>query len=144
MNNVERAVDLFANGLNCSQAMLTVFGEPYGLDAKMAEKLGRPLGGGMGRLALTCGAITGAVLILGLAKGHQEEAEARKVSYSSVRELFRRFEVLHGTTACKSLLGADMSTAEGLKKIQDQQLVSKVCPVFVKDAANILESLLAS
>ena len=58
MNNVERTVDLFASGLNCSQAILTVLGEPYGLDSKMAARLGRPLGGGMGRLSLTCGAVT--------------------------------------------------------------------------------------
>jgi C_GCAxxG_C_C family probable redox protein len=144
MNSVEKTVDLFAAGLNCSQAMLTVFGEPYGLDAKMAEKLGRPLGGGMGRLALTCGAVTGAVLILGLAKDHQDEGEARKVSYSAVQELFRRFEALHGTTECKNLLGADMSTAEGLKKIQEEKLVSNLCPVFVRDAAAILAQLLVA
>ncbi len=144
MNNAERTVDLFTNGLNCSQAILTVFGEPYGLAAEMAERVGRPLGGGIGRLARTCGAVTAAVLILGLAKDDQDEGEARRVSYSHVQELFRRFEALHGTTECKSLLGADMSTAEGLKKVQDEKLVSKVCPAFVKDAANILETLLVS
>ncbi|MBM3301334.1 MAG: C_GCAxxG_C_C family protein, partial [Deltaproteobacteria bacterium] len=95
MNNVERAVDFFASGLNCSQAMLTVFGEPCGLDSEMAERLGRPLGGGMGRMARTCGAVTAAVLVLGLAKNHQDEGEARKVSYSHVQELFRRFGALH-------------------------------------------------
>ncbi len=142
MNNAERTEDLFASGLNCSQAILTVFGEPYGLDSEMANRLGRPLGGGMGRLARTCGAVTGAVLVLGLAKDHQDEAQARKVSYSHVQELFRRFEALHGTTECRSLLGADMSTEEGLKKVQDEKLVSKLCPAFVRDAANILEKLL--
>jgi C_GCAxxG_C_C family probable redox protein len=144
MNNAERTVDLFANGLNCSQSILTVFGEPYGLAAEIAQKIGRPLGGGMGRLARTCGAVTAAVLVLGLAKDHQDEGEARKVSYSHVQELFKHFEAVHGTTECKSLLGADMSTKEGLEKVQKEKLVSKVCPAFVKDAANILETLLAS
>jgi C_GCAxxG_C_C family probable redox protein len=144
MNNPERTVDLFANGLNCSQAILTVFGEPYGLAAEIAERIGRPLGGGMGRLGRTCGAVTAAMLILGLAKDHQDEGEARKVSFSHVRELVKRFEALHGTTECKSLLGADMSTDEGLKRVQEEKLVSKVCPAFVKDAASILETLLGS
>jgi C_GCAxxG_C_C family probable redox protein len=143
MNNVEKAVDLFATGRNCSQAMLTVFGAQYGLNAELAARLGRPLGGGMGRLALTCGAVTGAVLVLGLAKDNQDEGEARKVSYSYVQELFRRFEELHKTTECKALLGADITTEEGLKKVQQEKLVSKLCPSFVRDAANILEDLLA-
>ncbi len=142
MNNVEKTVDFFASGLNCSQAILTVLGEPYGLASEMAARLGRPLGGGMGRMARTCGAVTGAVLVLGLAKDHQDEGEARKASYSSVQSLFRRFEALHGTTECRSLLGADMSTDEGLKKVQDEKLVSKLCPAFVRDAASILEELL--
>ncbi|MCX5873349.1 MAG: C-GCAxxG-C-C family protein [Deltaproteobacteria bacterium] len=142
MNNVERTVDLFASGLNCSQAILTVFGELYRLNPEMAERLGRPLGGGMGRMARTCGAVTGAVLVLGLAKDHHDEGEARKISYSYVQELFRRFEALHGTTECRSLLGADMSTEAGLKKVQDDKLVSKLCPEFVRDAASILEKLL--
>jgi C_GCAxxG_C_C family probable redox protein len=144
MNNVDRTVDLFASGLNCSQAILTVLGEPYGLDSKLSARLGRPLGAGMGRLSLTCGALTAAVLVLGLAKDDRDEGEARKVTYSNVQELFRRFEALHGTTECRSLLGADMSTVEGLKKVQDEKLVSKLCPAFVRSAAEILEKLLAS
>ncbi len=143
MNNAEKVVDLLATGLNCSQAMLTVFGAQYELNAELAARLGRPLGGGMGRLALTCGAVTAAVLVLGLAKDNQDEGEARKVSYSYVQELFRRFEELHKTTECKALLGADMSTEEGLKKVQQEKLVTKLCPSFVRDAANILENLLA-
>ncbi len=144
MNNVEKTVDLFSTGLNCSQAMLTVFGEQYGLDAEMAANLGRPLGGGMGHLARTCGAVTAAVLVLGLAKDHQDEGEARKVSHACVQDLFRRFEDLHGTTECKHLLGTDMSTEEGLKRVQEEKLVRKVCPPFVRDAASILAELLTT
>lgn len=141
MNKVEKTAALHANGLNCSQAMLTAFGEPYGLDPEMAKTMGRPLGAGMGCLSLTCGAVTSAVLILGLAKNHQEEKEARKLSYSQVRELFRRFEAIHGTCNCAELLGADMSTPEGMKKVREEKLVQKRCPTFVKDAAAILAEL---
>lgn len=144
MNNVERTADLLSTGLNCSQAILTAFGQSYGLDAEMAANLGRPLGGGMGHMARTCGAVTGAVLVLGLAKDNQDEGEARKVSHSCVQDLFRRFEALHGTTECKELLGVDMSTEEGLKKVQEEKLVRKVCPRFVRDTAGILDELLRS
>jgi len=144
MNKVERTADLFASGLSCSQAMLTVFGEPYGLDAETAAKLGRPLGGGIGHLAKSCGALTAAVLVLGMAEDRQEEGEARKASYACVQDLFRRFAALHGTTECKELLGIDMSTEEGWKKIQEEKLVRKVCPPYVRDAASILEKLLTS
>ncbi|MBI5569143.1 MAG: C_GCAxxG_C_C family protein [Desulfomonile tiedjei] len=142
MNDVEKTVELFSSGLNCSQAVLTVFGQPHGLDSEMAKNLGRSLGGGMGHMARTCGAVTAAVLVLGLVNGNHDEGHARKVSFAKVQELFRRFETLHGTTDCRGLLGADMSTEAGLKKIQEEQLVRKLCPAFVRDAANTLEQLL--
>jgi C_GCAxxG_C_C family probable redox protein len=144
MNNPERALELFANGLNCSQALLTLFGKRYGLDSAMAGALGRPLGGGMGHLARTCGAVVAAVLLLGMATDAQEETEARTASDVSVREFFRRFERRHGTTECKELLGVDMSTEEGMKRIRAEKLVQKRCPAFVEDAAGILDELLST
>jgi len=144
MNRVERTVDLFPTVLNCSQATLTVFGEQYGLNAEMAAKLGRPLGGGMGHTAGTCGAVSAAVLVLGLANDGQDEARARQASFAAVQELFRSFEALHGTTECRDLLGADMSTEDGMKKIREEKLVIKRCPAFVRDVASILEKLLTT
>jgi C_GCAxxG_C_C family probable redox protein len=144
MTNATQAVDLFLNGLTCSQAMITVFGESYGIDPELAEKLGRPLSGGIARQGRPCGAVTAAVLVIGLAKDGEDKAEAKRIAFSSVQEFFRRFEALHGTTECKNLLGADISTEEGMKKILDEQLFTTVCPGFVRDAADILDELLVS
>ena len=83
------------------------------------------------------------MLILGLANDGEDEGKARQASFASVQEFFKRFEALHGTTECKSLLGEDMSTEEGMRKIKEEKLVSKRCPAFVRDAASILEGLLA-
>ena len=60
-----------------------------------------------------------------------------------VRELFQRFEGKHGTSLCRDLLGADMSTEEGHKKIQQEGLISKICPGIGRDVARILEDLLS-
>jgi C_GCAxxG_C_C family probable redox protein len=144
MDNIEKTMDLLAVGLNCSQAVLTVFGEPYGLDSQLALMVGRPLGGGMGHMGRTCGAVSAAVIVLGLARDDLEEKEARKVTFDAVQELFLRFQAVHGTTDCKDLLGEDMSTEEGIKRIREQELVKKLCPAFVRDASAILEGLLTS
>lgn len=143
MDKVQKAVSLFSTELNCSQAILTVFGESYGVDSAMARRLGRALGGGgMGHMAGICGALSGAVLILGLAKDDADEAEARKAAFSSVQEFFKRFRAVHGTTDCKELLGADMSTEEGKKRIKQENLIRNRCPAFVTSAARILEEML--
>jgi C_GCAxxG_C_C family probable redox protein len=142
MNDPERAVALFSPEVCCSQTILTVFGEPYGLHPELATSLGRAFAGGMGRLGHTCGAVSAAALVLALAKKHVEEPEARKICWSAVQELFKRFEVLHGTTQCRDLLGADWMTEEGMRKIEEGQLNWTVCPAFVRDAAVILADML--
>ena len=142
MNRMEKAEELFNQGLNCSQAILTVYGSSFGINPEKAKQLGRPFGGGMGRLALTCGALTGAVMVLGLAKDLPVEAEARELSYGKVRELFQRFEARHGTTLCKGLLGADLSTEEGRQKAKEDQLVGKVCPGLVREVCGLLDLLI--
>ena len=145
MTNSERAVQLFQNGMNCSQAILTAFGEPYGVDLQTAEKLGRPLGGGLARTGMTCGALTGAILVLGMAQSEtRDEAEARMQVFRSVQELLRRFEERRGSSLCKILLGADMSTEAGAKKIKEENLTAQLCPGFVRDTAEILSQILNS
>jgi C_GCAxxG_C_C family probable redox protein len=142
MDKAEQAAGLFSSGLNCAQSILSAFGEPYGLTREMAKILGRPLGGGMGRTGQTCGAITAAVLILGLANNNPNEEEARKAVYPKIQEFLKQFEAIHNSCDCKDLLGADMSAAEGRKIIQEEKLISQLCPGFVKDAARLLEQLL--
>jgi C_GCAxxG_C_C family probable redox protein len=143
MKAAQKAMHLFENGLNCSQAILTAFGEPHGIDAQSAKKLGRPWGGGVGRMGQICGAVTGAIMVLGLAQNRmQDEAGARNDICASIQELVRRFEQRHGTSVCKDLLGADFSTEEGQRKIKEEMLVKKLCSKFVEDAGGILAELL--
>lgn len=148
MNRIEKTIELQRNGgLNCSQALLTVFGEPFGLDAETAKMLGRPWGGGMGHLAGTCGYLTGAILVLAQAYDHKDESRAREEIFESVREVFNRFEKRRGTTCCRDLLGADISTEQGLKTIGEKQLVRKTCCCdggIGQDVSEILEQLLGS
>jgi C_GCAxxG_C_C family probable redox protein len=144
MDKTEETVKLFKNGLNCSQALLAVFGESFGVSLESAKTMGRHLGGGIGRLGLTCGAVTGAIMVLAHAQDETlPEGEARERIAVSTREFIRDFEERHGTTLCRELLGEDFSTEAGLKKIKEEKLVAKLCPVFVKDAAEILSNVLA-
>ena len=146
MNRIEKTIDLQRDGgLNCSQAILTVFGEQFGMDRETAKVLGRPWGGGMGRLAGTCGYLTGAVLVLARAHNHNDEERARQEVFGAVKELFSRFEKRRGTTLCKELLGADIGTEQGQRKIKQEGLIKKICcgnDGIARDAAEILEELL--
>jgi len=69
MNGFERAVSSFKEGFSCSQALLSIYGTQLGLNREMALKVSGAFGGGMGRMGETCGAVTGAFMIIGLKYG---------------------------------------------------------------------------
>ena len=141
MSKVETAVARFEEGCSCAQAVFSAYAEGLGLDRQTAMKLSAGFGGGMGRMAQTCGAVTGAFLVLGLKHGG-EDHDAREKTYQMVREFAARFTARHGWLLCKDLMGCDISTPEGLQAFKDQKLRSGVCTGLVRDAAEILEGLL--
>jgi C_GCAxxG_C_C family probable redox protein len=143
-NATESAVSCFKQGFSCSQAILSTFGEQFGLNRETALKLAAGFGGGMGRMARTCGAVTGAFMILGLKYGatSSEDKQAKELTYEKVREFAARFKERNGTLECRELLGCDISTLEGLQTFKEKGLLSTHCPKFVRDAAEILEGML--
>jgi C_GCAxxG_C_C family probable redox protein len=138
MSRVEQAVSCFKTGLNCSQSILSTYAEDFGLDRRIALKLAAGFGGGMGRLGGTCGAVTGAFMVLGLKPGLVEAdyQQAKAAAYERVREFAKRFEARCGTTVCRELIQCDIGTPEGLATART------ACPRFVQSAAEILEEML--
>ncbi len=144
MSRVEDAVQCFNNGFNCSQAVFAAHSDQLGLDKETALKISSPFGGGIGRMAETCGAVTGAYMLIGLKHGKYlaEDNEGKEKSYSMVREFNERFKELHGTICCRDLLKYDMSDPEELKYIKEHGLWNTLCPEFIRDASLIIEDLL--
>ena len=144
MKRSERAVALFDSGLNCSQAILVAFAEGSALDLTLAAKLAGGFGGGMGRMAGTCGAMSGAILVLGLLQGTADAADkaGKEHTYQLVRDFAARFQARNGSSTCRELLGCDISTPAGLDAAKDKGAFRTICPKLVRDAAGILEELL--
>ena len=143
MDRSARAVDSFLDGYACSQAVFTEYCELFDLDREQAVKIAAGFAAGM-RMAGTCGAITGAYMVLGLKFGNSQSQtpEGRKEVYEAVDEFTQRFSKKHGTLNCKELLGCDISTAAGLEQAKEQDMFKSVCPHFVRSAADILNSML--
>ena len=144
MNEVEEAVSLFMKGFRCSQAILSTYGQQYGLERELALKLASPFGAGMGSLGNTCGAVTGAFMVLGLKYGNSKSSEFRKKekAYEVVKEFTSRFKARNGTIKCSKLLNCDISTPEGRNKAVEEKFFIKICPKLVQDSAEILEEIL--
>ncbi len=144
MNRVERAVSCFKEGFSCSQAMLSSYGPQLGLNHELALKVSGAFGGGMARMGETCGAVTGAFMVIGLKYGKTkfEDEQAKEKTYSLVKEFVDRFKSRNGSIVCRELLGCDISTPEGRDLAKEKNLFATLCPKFVQDAAEIIEQIL--
>lgn len=141
-SKVTEAVECFNKGFNCSQAILSTYCEQFGLDKTTALKLSCGLGGGMGRLGETCGAVSAAYLLIGLKYGKYEadDNKAKDKTYELVRDFQKKFSAQNNSTICRELLKLDLMTNNDRQK--EIERVNEVCPVMVKNAAEILETIL--
>jgi C_GCAxxG_C_C family probable redox protein len=144
MNRVDQAGECFGQGYACSQAILATYGEPLGLDRAQAVRLAEGFAGGVAGLGETCGALSGAVLVLGLKFGRTRpgDQEAKQATQRRVREFLRRFEARHGSLKCRDLIGCPIDTPERLQAARERRVFATICPGLVRDAAEILEAVL--
>jgi len=142
-SKVNEAVACFNDGFNCSQAILSTYCNEFGLDKHTALKIACGLGAGMGRLQETCGAVSGAYLLIGLKYGKflKEDDPAKEKTYALVREFAMLFEERNKTTNCRELLGVDLISGDKQSAIEQ---VKTLCPKMVRDAAEIIEQIMFS
>jgi len=144
MNKPTEAKDKFIAGYACSQAVFTTFSGQLGIDELTALKVSSYFAGGM-RIGETCGAVTGALMVLGVkfSPDSCHIMDDRKATYKFVEEFYSKFLEKHKSLKCKELMGADISTPEGRAEAESKDLHHTVCPAFVNDATEILEEMLS-
>lgn len=140
---VTRAVDNFMAGYGCCQSVVAAFADLYSLDDMLAKKIAAGFGGGVGRLRMMCGAVSGIVMLVGLDCGQTEgsDSDGKSACYKVVQELLAQSEAENGSLICAEILGlkgyekahssyvASPRTAEYYKK--------RPCAAKVESAARI-------
>jgi len=144
-NRVEEVVKTHADGFSCAQALLAVYGPELGMDRETALKVAGGFGGGMGRMAGTCGAVTGAYMVIGLVHSMTKigDLQQKELSYETIRKFADKFRERNKTLVCRELMGVDVSTPEGFAASKERNIARTVCPKYIRDAAEILEEMLA-
>jgi C_GCAxxG_C_C family probable redox protein len=142
-NPPEIAVARFRQNFNCAQSVFVAFAPQLGMDESQAFKLASPFGGGVARRGQTCGAVTGALMALGLAQEADTPA-GKEDAYRLGEEFLQRFEARHATILCRELIDCDISTPEGRQQAREKSAFTALCPLFVRDAAEIVQAMLAS
>jgi C_GCAxxG_C_C family probable redox protein len=145
MTKKDQAISYFKNQFNCSQSVFTTFAPEFGISADESLKIACGFGGGMGRQQLTCGAVTGALMALGLkyGKGLHDDESKKNETYAKCAEFMKEFIKENGSVNCRELLGGlDMRNPDDYKIIEEESLFATHCTKYVKDAVEIVEKLM--
>lgn len=137
-NHSDDAVNLFEEGFICSQAVFAAFADDFGLDKNLALKIANGFGGGIARNQHVCGAVSGAIMLIGLKYGKTESADSpsHEKTYETVNRFIDKFTKKNGAINCFDLLGCKLPEA------REKGLFASLCSNYVRDAAVILEDFL--
>jgi len=145
---VSRAVDYFMQGYGCCQSVVAAFSDLYGMDEEMALKVGAGFGGGVGRLRMMCGAVSGLVVLAGLDCGETDGSnrEGKSACYKVVQDLLEQFKQANGSIICAEILGLQghekaVSTYEASPRTAEYYK-TRPCAAKVESAARIFANYL--
>jgi C_GCAxxG_C_C family probable redox protein len=144
MKPSEKAIKLYKEEYNCSQAVLSAYAEELGIDEQTVIRVASAFGGGIARTGKTCGAVTGALMVLGMKEwnSEKEKEEAKQHVYKLSNQLMEEFKDRNKTLNCEELLGVSVSTPEGRAVVKANNLTGKVCHRIINDVTEILDKLL--
>ncbi|HPC55860.1 MAG TPA: C-GCAxxG-C-C family protein [Methanolinea sp.] len=140
----DEAEEVFRSGITRSSAVFSTFAEENGLPADVARKIACGFGAGVSKTGNMCGAVSGAILAIGLKYGKSERTDtaANEKTRALVREFIAEFIRRNGSITCTELLGYNLANPDEYQKAAESGLFLSRCPRYVRDAADILERIL--
>ena len=145
---VERAVENFMAGYGCCQSVVAAFADLYGLDDTLAKKVAAGFGGGVGRMRMMCGAVSGIVMLIGLDCGQTEgsDREGKSACYKVVQELLAQSKEENGSLICAEILGIQGHQKAVCSYVASERTAeyykSRPCVAKVESAARIFANYL--
>ncbi len=139
----EKAANYFKQDYNCAQSVLLTMQEYYGIGRnRLIPKIATAFGGGIGRRGSLCGALTGAIMAIGLKHGTNKTVLIEKEkAYEIALKFYDQFVEECGSPFCRELIGYDLTNPEELERMRKSNVREEKCSHFVKKAVEILISL---
>ena len=142
MDRQKKAEALFKSGYNCAQSVFGAFCDDLGIDFDTAMKISEGFGAGMGRMRLTCGAVSAMTMVAGmmLSRG-SEEGDTRAEVYESVHNMAGEFAKNNGSIICGDLLGLNKEKVynPNPEERTKEYYKKRPCLELVKDCVKIIE-----
>ncbi len=144
MTNAGRnAREYLASGYNCAQSVLKAVLEEKGIFFDEAMSLSSGFGGGIAGEGRTCGAVSGAIMAIGVLNGLHSKGvvQSKERTYRISSILIERLKEKFETTQCYELIGVDMKDPEAKKAARERGVFSDQCSEFVATAVGIVLDL---
>ena len=143
MLDEKKIADLFMQSIHCSQIVVGEFAAQLGFDPEEIMRIAAPFGGGMCRGA-ACGAVTGALMVIGMKYGHSAPGDVRQnnICVRKAMAFQNAFRKRHQSLECRDLLGCDLAQPGQYEYAVQNGILTGTCPKYVLDAIDILHGLL--
>jgi C_GCAxxG_C_C family probable redox protein len=143
MENTEKALSNFKSHYNCSQSVFAAYSEKFGIKESDAFKVAMGFGGGIGRTQDICGALTGAVMVIGCKYYDEKDiARSKDIVYAKTKELILKFKKINKSEDCLNLTGVDFSKEGGFEMFTTLNIHENKCNGYIKDVCNTLDEIL--
>ena len=134
-----RAAERFTAGYNCAQSVFCAWAPEFGVDEETAIKTAAAFGGGIARTGNVCGALTGALMALGMKRSPAEASpEIKAANYARAQALMAAFSARCGAATCRDLTGCDLATKEGSALFASKNLGRTLCPKLVETGVELV------
>ncbi len=137
----EKLLDNFDKGVYCAQSVFAEFAPQLGVDRQTALRIASNFASGINEGA-TCGAVTGALMAIGLKYGQGDDIDRGKweAMLEKAGRLKQRMIEKHGSYICRELLGHKLP--EEIDAVNAEKKFETVCSSMVVDACEICAELL--
>jgi C_GCAxxG_C_C family probable redox protein len=145
-SRAETALSMMGKYGSCCSGVLGAYASEFGLESGHVAGLGRGMAGGIGGSGNVCGAVSGAILVIGLKTTNEDDIEDFEAGFETMekaREFVARFEELNSSIECRELIGYDISSREKSEAAMKEGVFAK-CPGYVASAVTILDEMFSS
>jgi C_GCAxxG_C_C family probable redox protein len=146
MQKKDTAVSAFTKDkYNCAQSVFLPFAEEMGLNRDAALKIACGFGGGIAHQQEVCGAVSGAVMAIGLRFGRSspESREKTEDTYHKTAAFMHEFTAKYGSVSCGKLLsGLRLDNPADVDIFIRDDLRNRVCAKCVAGAVEIAEAIM--
>ena len=139
---IEQAMRYVEDGFLCVEAVLKTLADMKGVDSEYIPGIASGMAAGVARTSQICGAVSGAILGLGLWFGRNEPVTSDRKPYWYSRLFIDRWMETHNSTNCSMLLGIDLDVPAGYEKFNEENMWENKCQLYIREAVGLAYDIL--